>query len=68
MKKELYYQCPQCGDVVTKTWIMNGMKNGVIGMCYCDYLEKKVMYKYKKISKEDYHKFLNIIKNPFITT
>lgn len=43
-RKEKYYICPECGELVTETIILDECSQGSCGMCYCQF-GAKVWYK-----------------------
>ena len=53
--KEKYYKCPKCGDTTTWTDILEECGSGGAGMCYCEYNNGRILYKWIRISKDKYN-------------
>ena len=46
----MMYKCPICGIVLTEKQYQEEIKNGSMGMCFCEYTpEDKVLNKYEQI-------------------
>jgi hypothetical protein len=64
---EIFYKCPECGDVTTKYEILEECGSGGLGMCYCEYDLDKTLIKWKRISRKEYIK-LKLLKDINIVT
>ena len=54
VKKEKYYLCPDCNDLVIETQILEEIGNGGLGMCYCKFNQGRILVPYKRISKNKF--------------
>lgn len=52
MHKEVYYICPNCGNLVTETDLLEACENGGMLYCYCEFNEGGVFIGYKRIAKK----------------
>jgi transcription elongation factor Elf1 len=52
--REKYFRCPKCGQLTTKTAILEECSNGGQGMCYCQFDNGRILIQYDEITKEEY--------------
>jgi hypothetical protein len=53
--REKYFRCPKCGDLETKTGMMESINGGGLGMCYCEFDNGRTLIPYDEITKKEYN-------------
>jgi len=56
MSAEKYYICPNCGDLVTETDLLDVCSNRGMPYCYCEIDNGKIFIGYKRIGKKEWGK------------
>ena len=60
--REMYYICPNCGELSTYSKQLEGCFGGGMPYCYCEFGRERVFINYKRINKKLWNE-LNKLKS-----